>query len=972
MTNRLIASGKRHPAKLTLVFLASGLVLAATTFLPNKQPWGYISPPALNTGNLSKSGGMAYTPWFNDSNYAGDLLALPVNKNGSVILLTPTWRASLTVENQNFSTGRRIVTTDGAGTAIPFRYDSLTDGQKTITSQNLVNFIRGDRSNEGSSYRERFSLIGDIIHSNPVYVARPSAGYGFDGYLGFASSNAARAPRVYVGANDGMVHAFDAANGDEVFAYIPSMVYGNLPKLGADPYVHQYYVDGFLTAGDAKFSGAWHSVLVGGLGAGGKGYFGLDITSAAAATESAAADKVLWEFTTTSTGAANLGYSYSRPSIVKMNSGDWAAVVGNGYLSATGKASLYILNIATGAVIAELVVSDSSANGMSSPTLIDIDSNGTVDLAYAGDLNGNVWKFDLKSGSSGGWSVAHGGLALGQTAVSGTSRQPITTAPEVGHHPRTGVMVYVGTGRLFSMTDGSDKSTQAVYGFWDNNWGSTDLPLATTDLVTQTLRSKTHANGASVRTASANAVDWDVHRGWMTTTEIEGAAAADKGERVIQDLLLRDGRISFMTVNPTVATGENWFIQLNAKTGGAPTKTIVDVNVDFVLDVLDNVDGDGNGTIADLGVDRVVGEYQSFGLASRPTIGGVGGGKDTALINHLTAIVPAPVIGDPDDPGLIGGHFDLDTSHLIYPYGGGATDGHVHEWDDKHDAQTIDYFALPDGDGSPLYEITDGGFGITPGDEFILTITNDDLSPGGVLEFNGLSIGVQEYRSLQQRYLAGALLPGETFPRLVLGTPSAAQAAAGVVELKSLKMSFDAYAILTGELIGTKTGCVKGNDPGANGEYRNGALMVQALDASGAAGGFTFDSPSNQWVASSASIDGQHGYATSGLFWESTIFWHWDGPCYGESDWQPMWDACFVTGGETCYEADDGDSDKADKKKSKDKDKDDDDGGSDPGDGGDPPPDDGTGDPGHTVTNTTIGGGSDVGRLFWRELIPQE
>ncbi|MFB3078276.1 MAG: pilus assembly protein, partial [Lysobacterales bacterium] len=389
-----------------ILLLVGGAVLAAALFVANSQPWGYVAPPALSGGNFKHGDVVAYSPWFENGSFRGDLLALPVTASGKVNYLAPLWRAASNLDGQHYMTGRRIVTTDGLGGGIPFQFAELTPAQQLQVGSDIVlNYVRGDRSNEGpAGLRVRSSVLGDIIHSGPTYVGKPAAGYNFGGYLGFANANADRAARVYVGANDGMLHAFDALNGSEVYAYVPSMVMGNLPKLAAQPYKHQYFVDGFLTVEDAQFGGSWHSVLVGGLGAGDKGYYALDVTSPGAATEAEAAGKILWEFHSSSSGAGNLGYGYSRPSIVRLNNGQWAAVVANGYMSASGAASLYLLDVQTGAVIREITVPDLDGNGLSSPTVIDANADGFVDTAYAGDLNGNLWKFDLKSSNPAAWS----------------------------------------------------------------------------------------------------------------------------------------------------------------------------------------------------------------------------------------------------------------------------------------------------------------------------------------------------------------------------------------------------------------------------------------------------------------------------------------------------------------------------------------------------------------------------------------
>ena len=971
-----------------LSLLIAGLVYAATSWIANKQPWGYIAPPALSSANLQNLDVYAYTPWFEEKSFKGELLAYPVANDGSVSVLAPKWRASIETAGQHYLTGRNIATTDGSGNAIPFIFDELTpDQQFEVESADVVNFVRGDISKDGVGFRKREGILGTIIHSTPVYLAKPIAGYVFDDYLDYAETNKDRAGRVFVGANDGMLHAFDADSGDEVFGYVPSMVIPNLVQLTKDPYAHHYFVDGFLTIEDAQYANSWHSVLVGGLGAGGKGYYALDVSDPDAASDTDAAGKILWEYHTGSVGGENIGYSYSRPSIIRVKSGTdsvWAAMFGNGYLSANGTASLFVVNIETGELIRELVVNGGAGNGLSSPTAVDANKDGDVDRVYAGDLNGNLWKFNLKNSNPDNWFVSIGGTPM----FSGLSTQPITTAPEVGRHPDggTSVMVYVGTGRLFGADDGSDKSVQAIYGLWDHNvW--IDGTIGLNELRGQTIKSAIHPSGEATRTVTNHAMDWETHRGWYTNLVVEGANSLDNGERILQDLFLRDGRVHFISVNPTVGTGDNWYIQLDADSGGAPGKTVVDADGNQVLDLEDNVDGDGVNGIQDVPEDRVVGQYQDFGLASRPVVGALSRTTDAALINHLTAISPLNPQNPPLDPldpgGLAGGHFDLDTSSSIYAFNDGVTDGHVHEWDDKNNLTVVNYLDLAGGGGNPLYEIDHPAIGIAQNAVFIITVANSDLSPGGRLEINSTSITVTDYEKEFDKWvrksdmvdpvtgLALGLDKQASFPRYMLGAPTDAQKADGIHQLTSLKMSFDTFALVNGQLLGTNTGCVKSNQPGFNGEYRNGALMVQALDASDLGDGFVHDTINAQFTTGSAAIHDTRGYAKKGLFWESTLFWHWDpGQCYGDDTWQQEYDNCFK-GDLSCVSASDDQKGKAKKtKKKKNKKK-----------GDDPvivPPEDGgtgtvpSSDPGHNVSNTTVGGSNDMGRLFWKELVPEE
>ena len=970
MTSRTMYRGKAA----VLSLLIAGLAYAASTFIANDQPWGYISPPALSSANFKNTDVLAFTPWFEEKTFKGELLAYPVGHDGSVSVLAPKWRASIELAKQHHLTGRNIATTDGAGVAIPFIYENLTaDQQLEVVSADVVNYVRGDTSKDGTSFRLRDGKLGTIIHSAPVYLGKPIAGYVFGFYLNYAANKKDRDGRVFVGANDGMLHAFDADSGKEVFGYVPSMVIPNLVQLTKAPYEHQYFVDGFLTLEDVQYNDSWHSILVGGLGAGGRGYYALDVTDPDAASDTDAAAKILWEYHPGSDGGGNIGFSYSRPSIIRIKNGTdsvWAAIFGNGYLSAAGTASLFVVNIETGELIKELVVDGGAGNGLSSPTAVDINEDGFVDTAYAGDLNGNVWKFDLLSKDPTNWTVALGGWPL----FSALSTQPITTAPEVGRHASgQGLMVYVGTGRLFNGDDGEDKSVQAVYGLWDD--GST---VGMNTLLDQTLKSAIHPSGEATRTVTNKPIDWETHNGWFTNLVVAGANVLDNGERVLQDLLLRDGRVAFISVNPTVGTGDNWLIQLDAHTGGAPGKTIIDTNADLVLDFADNVDGDGANGIQDVPEDRVVGQYQDFGLASRPVVGALSRTTDSALINHLTAISPLypqnPPI-DPNDPGgLAGGHFDLDTSSNIYPFNAGVTDGHVHEWDDINNLTVVNYLDLAGGGGNPLHEIDMPGLGVDDDAVFLITVANSELSSGGRLEINSTSIAVTDYEGTQLRYLTGKLKDWEAFPAYKLGEPTAAQADAGVQQLTSLKMSFDTFAILNGKLVPSNTGCVKANKPGKKGEYRNGALMIQALDASDVSGGFVHDKDNEQYTTGSTAIHDVLSYAKKGLFWESTMFWHWDpAECYGDDNWQQEYNDCFK-GDLSCVSASDDQKGKAKKTKKKDEKKK----GEDPVI--DPPVDDGAGgtgtvpssDPGHNVSNTTVGGSNDMGRLFWKELIPEE
>ncbi|MCZ6444717.1 MAG: PilC/PilY family type IV pilus protein, partial [Planctomycetota bacterium] len=930
----------KRPATKTIVIASLTLVGAATLFAanffsPNVQPYGYIAPPTASSTNFQSGNETLYAPWFENGTFTGDLLAIPVASNGSPDALNPDWRAQVQLGSQDPDTGRFIVTTtrDASNvlSVVPFRWPSLSTDQKNAvdpvnaanTTSPVLDYVRGDRSNEipnGLEYRKRFSVFGDIIHSPPRYVGAPTSGFTFSGYPTFAVANENRAPRVFAGANDGMLHAFDAATGTEVFAFVPGEVVENLPLLKRRPYLHQYFVDGQLTSADAIFpsDSAWHSVLVGGLGAGGQGYFALDVTSAADITaednsDDGAGSRVLWEFT--DSDDANMGYSYGRASVVRLENGTWVAIVPNGYVNnasdgaqGDGQARLFALDIETGAKVGEIVVSDAtdsalSPNGLSSPTVIDADNNFKADAIYAGDLKGNVWRFDI-SGAPGTWSSSDATRLFTATDENDVP-QAITTPLDVTFHPLGGFLIYAGTGRLFDSEDllpDDGVQLNAVYALWDKVPGTTS-GIDKDTLIAQTVTEKTHANGTRVRVITNNpvngdgdpiAVNWASYNGW----KVDFPA----GERLLTEAGLRDGRLQFTSVNPLIATGENWFVQLEFLTGRAPEQAVMDVDGDHILTPADNVDGNDDGDTSDP-EDRAIAQYQSFGLASRPLFASISSTEDSAIINHLNAIDPVEVDEVEElfldvnfgDPGLVGGHFDLDTSTQIYPLdGSGTTNKHTHEWDDKTGLTGVDYFNIVEcslkagkGELSPCVEdpallTTDPDYDqinttITdPTQQFIVIVANDHLSTGGVMEINSTSLSVLTYGSLISDAVAGT----GNLPVYQMG----ANPPDGVQQLTSLKMNFNALAILQGGLIGTRTGCVKHNDPGPSGEYRNGALTVQAIAWDG-----------SKTVAQL--IHDSHHYAESDLLWEATIFWHWNaGECTHDAGWQDAWNDCMVDG----------------------------------------------------------------------------
>jgi type IV pilus assembly protein PilY1 len=588
-----------------------------------------LAAVSLNSGSISTLSKL-YQAKFNSYTWEGFLEAKSVTSGavGGV-----DWEAGVLLP----SASSRVILTNDGSTGVPFEWASLSSSQQTALNTNIsgtadglgsqrLDYLRGDGSKElvnGGTFRNRQTTkLGDIINSAPQYVSDEDFGYpdGLESaaYSSFVSSKASRSPMVYVGANDGMLHGFDGTTGVEKIAYVPTKVYSNLSKLTASTYSHRYFVDGTPTIGDAFFGGAWHNVLVGGLNSGGQGVYALDVTDPTKFSESNASSLVLWEFT--DANDADLGYTFSRPNIVKMANGTWAAVFGNGYnnteadgtASTTGAAVLYIVNVQTGALIKKISTGFGSSkdptgasrpNGLATVTPVDVNQDGIIDYIYGGDLFGNLWKFDVTASSSGSWDVAfHSGgvaaplfTACSGATCSGSNVQAITTRPTVGYGPnRVGYLVYFGTGKYLESTDVNDLSTQTLYGIWDKNDGTTTVSGRSTLLQqtilyegTYTLQDGT-ASTQPLRVTSNNHYSSSppTEMGWYLdlTSPVSGA----QGERLVNQPTLRNGRVIFTTIIPSSNScsggGDSWLMEISALDGAQLTESPFDLNKDGSFD----------------------------------------------------------------------------------------------------------------------------------------------------------------------------------------------------------------------------------------------------------------------------------------------------------------------------------------------------------------------------------------------------
>ena len=618
------------------------------------------SGAAFNTSQLSTDSSV-YAASFNSAKWSGSLQAYELSDTG-VISTTATWDAATKLDAMNYNARNVFSYNVDTNKGIEFKIDALSSIQKQdlqksslgstdVNVTNLINYLKGDRSNEGSAttdYRVRASALGDIASSTVVYVGAPQLnwpsylindkfGTTTNDYATFKSGSAlTRTPMLYVGANDGMLHGFNAKKSDtnvgqEKLAYIPAIIASTedergLHYLAENDYAHQFYVDLTPTVSDVYIDNAWRTVLIGGLRSGGKGLFALDITDPSKFSSSTtnAEALALWEFS--SANDADFGYSYSKPTVAMMENGKWAVIVGNGYNnSGDGNAKLFIIYIEKDVAnngtwsldyvkIDTGVGSQATPNGLSTPRAVDIDGDSVVDRIYAGDLQGNMWAFDVESGTDSNWGVAY---KVGQTVTplftakdADDNAQPITTAPILAKNTNTAdatnnapnLLVFFGTGKYIEESDKTTTAVMSYYGVWDNKSASkTRSNLTARKLITSNNK----------RVISGDNIDWTNTDGWYFDFVDRASAATSSvdevGERVISGSLIRNNILVFTTAIPNstntdvcVSNSESWLMAVNLNTGKAPIYSIFDINSDGSMDDLDTTssfDSNDDGTI---------------------------------------------------------------------------------------------------------------------------------------------------------------------------------------------------------------------------------------------------------------------------------------------------------------------------------------------------------------------------------------
>jgi type IV pilus assembly protein PilY1 len=608
---------------------------------------GSSAAVSFNTSTLNADSSV-FLVIFNSHRWSGKLFRYALNPLDGSVAPLPQWEAASVLDQRELLTDPRTILTRSSAGPIPFKWDVLDESQKAdlrsglsgadvdAQAQARLDYLRGDRTHEGGGYqfRVRSSRLGDIVHSNPVFVGQPSMGWpsqppfpgvevdsegnvipGTDNrYQTWSTSVKDRTSVLYVGGNDGMLHAFRAEDGKELLAYIPSNLFSTVEGEGLNAltradYAHRYYVDLTPVISDvwindpATNQDQWKTVLIGGQRAGGRGLFALDVTEPDAFSDDAAVNTVLWEFTD-----ADLGHTFSEPTVCLTNAGDWVAVMGNGYNdTGAGEAQLFVLKLEGGMdgtwgaedfwKISTQSGDAVNRNGLSTPSVIDLDGNGTCDRVYAGDLDGNLWAFDLDSMSI-PYTQKVGSVYVPVPLFTAAADQAITVRPQVIKHPEItnapapNVLVYFGTGQYLVDEDKNSTTQQTFYAVWDRGEGT----VASSSLVEQALEA---GFDPAYRVMTDNAVEYGassaVQRDYGWYFDLPAS-----GERVVTHPVVRGSFVYFNTLvpssDPCSYGGDGWTMALPLATGGRASNQAFDINDDGKIDEQDWVDSE---TIAD-------------------------------------------------------------------------------------------------------------------------------------------------------------------------------------------------------------------------------------------------------------------------------------------------------------------------------------------------------------------------------------
>jgi type IV pilus assembly protein PilY1 len=588
-----------------------------------------VSSAVLQTESAGFFAGFRSTDW------SGTLTGFSFTEDRQI------WDAEEKLRNAD-PAQRNLLTYDGSSGVALADIDDLSAAQQTALNANpedennpdnlgseRIQWLRGV-ANAHSTFRSRdFTpeggdtvrrLLGDIVNANPLFVGNSNYGYsrlpGDEGttYGAFRSTESYqnRTKALYVAANDGMLHSFNSETGEELFAYMPGELlnpragsgntYAQISSLLSPNYTHRYFMDGTPTASDAYIevdgTTGWKTILVGSMGAGGRSVFAMDVTN----PDSVGTDNVMWEFS-----HPDLGFGVSDPQIARLPTGDWAAIFGNGYNGTDNASSLFVVDLEDGSLIKQIetgVGTSANPNGLAAPTLTNFPESGAItNHAYAGDLQGNLWRFDLTGNSSNGWSASR---VFSATDPDGNS-QPLTVAPRLTINPNNldELIINIGSGSFIRSNDDVDRQVQTLYTVSDDlvrsDLGRDDLlqqTITRQDSVSVARADETGTNEFIVRDTSSNSLDEDnPEPGWYLDLIFDNDAT---GERVVSRANYPFGifpdRVRFTTLipdqNPCSSGRRGFIMDLQLVTGKASADPVFDLNSDGIFNTEDIIPGE--------------------------------------------------------------------------------------------------------------------------------------------------------------------------------------------------------------------------------------------------------------------------------------------------------------------------------------------------------------------------------------------
>ncbi|WP_421867865.1 pilus assembly protein [Marinobacter adhaerens] len=596
-----------------------------------------VSSAVLRTESLGFFAG------FRSEDWSGTLTGFNFDQGSEI------WNAETVLANTT-PANRTLITHNGtSGVELAFSSTSSLSNLSTNQQQALnadptlastvdnlghkrLAWLHGD-TNADSSFRSRETidqsgasvtrLLGDIINANPQFVGKSNFGFSRlpstegSSYGAFRSTTdyQNRIDALYVPANDGILHAFNSETGAELFGYVPGELllpqgtnsHARISELMLPNYSHKYLMDGTPRVQDAYIdkdgngSAEWRTVLLGTMGLGGKTVFALDVTDPGSFSP---ATDVLWEFT-----HPDLGYGVTDPQIARLADGTWAAIFGNGYNSANNQSSLFVVDLADGSLIKELETgagSSAAPNGLAAPVITSFPERDAITRhVYAGDLQGNMWRFAIASSNTNSWSTEK----VFSAQDNGGTAQPITVAPRVALNPTDSdeLVLAFGTGSFLRNGDESNFNVQSLYSIKDDlsqtNLTRSDLleqTITTQETVTVTKASGVGTNTFTVRETSENQLTSE--NGWYLDL-IYGSTQT--GERVISRATFPFGvnpdRVRFTTVVPDddpCSSGRTGFIMDLKLTSGQPSDDpVFDLNSDGIFN-----SGDITGGYAPSGI----------------------------------------------------------------------------------------------------------------------------------------------------------------------------------------------------------------------------------------------------------------------------------------------------------------------------------------------------------------------------------